>query len=516
MPAYTPDLSALPISLDAYLQFGEYPTEGHLFTFDLDYDGTEEEIRFTADYENGTVTIFDGDRSVEIPYVGRLLSFMLIDLDPATPYANIIVCYEISWQNNMTVVLHPEGDQLADWGFSGTVYWENGALIRDEYSMLLGKRSGWCVCSGEELTPDSDWRTDDYIPTTDELEDELDYLIESGTVLHAVCDLPCRIDGAEAVLDADTCMYVLRFSDTLNQVEVETTEGVVAILTFTGDAWTSLDIDGVPQEECFDNMPKTEQDPTGLPLVFNAYQEVGVNVSEAEMFRYDIDGDGEEEIISFRLDENQNKTIILVDEQEIPFDCSVLSQVILIDLDPQTPWINMLVEVDWGSDDYITTEMHFENGKPVKGTATEAVSVNRDGRIVVYYRTDFLGTKSCWCTCSGEALTPDSDWLDCHYPTEQEIAEELDELAEFCEVQYTKREVPCTINGRNAKLAKGIYIYPVRYNLREKLAEVRTLDGKTAIIAYTDASENDDDDVWGYLIDGISQDEYFDYILYAD
>lgn len=250
----------------------------------------------------------------------------------------------------------------------------------------------------------------------------------------------------------------------------------------------------------------------GLPIVYNVYEEVGGNVSEAEMFRYDIDFDGKEEVVSFRIDIENDDTIIRIDEKEVLFDfSSQLIEVILIDLDPETPWVNLLVEIDFASDDYVTTEMHLENGEPVKGVQTEGVSVDENGGIVGYFRTDFLGTRSCRCTCSGEALTPDTVWLDCWYPSEQEIAEEFDELVEYYDLQITKREVPCTINGKTAKIAKNSYVYLKRINFRDGLAEICTVDGITAIVSYYEEEGG-----WGYQIDGLSQDEYFDNILYAD
>ncbi len=256
VPAIVPDLSGLPVVKNVYTAFGLYPTQGDLFTFDLDYDGTPEEIRFTADYENGTATIHDGDRSIEIPYVGQLLEFTLIDLDPETPYANIMVSVEISYQNNMTVILHPEGGKLVEYTFFGNAYAENGDVIIDENSMLLGFRSGWCTAHGETLTPDSLWRKDDQIPTEDEIEDDLKGLAGLGILLKLKRDLPCVIDGKDSVIKKDNYLYVLRFSDALKQVEVKTIDGVTAIISFTGEAWLSYDIDEIPQEEYFVLLPE--------------------------------------------------------------------------------------------------------------------------------------------------------------------------------------------------------------------------------------------------------------------
>ncbi|MBR0445316.1 MAG: hypothetical protein IJK14_08125 [Clostridia bacterium] len=251
------------------------------------------------------------------------------------------------------------------------------------------------------------------------------------------------------------------------------------------------------------------RDDSGLPIVYNVYDEVGFSVSEAEMFRYDIDGDGREEVISFRLDEDQYSTTILIDDQSLLFDeSSMLRQVILIDLDPATPWINLLVEIDYASDDYFTTEVHMVNGKPVKGAQVGAVYVSGKTQLM-YERTDFLGTRSGSCGFHGEQLTPDSDWYDCDVPTDEELRSERSELIEYGRLYHTVGEIPCTINGKSAKIAKNSYLYMTRFMPSGKLAEVRTVDGVTAVISYTESD-------WVYRIGGVPQDDLFDNLFYAD
>ena len=257
----------------------------------------------------------------------------------------------------------------------------------------------------------------------------------------------------------------------------------------------------------------TPEPAADLPKIFDLYEDVGLDVSEAEMFRYDIDFDGKEEVISFRLDTEEDTTTILIDDQEVLFDTSsMLSQVVLIDLDPNTPYVNLLVEIDWGSDDYITTEVHMKDGKPVKGVETNGIRIDEDGRVIVYERCEFLGTRFFGCVAQGESLTAEfEDWYDCVIPTEEEIRDEFDMLVEFGDLLHTTREVPCTINGKNAKLAKNTYIYVLRINPGKQIAEVSTLDGKVAVLAYTI-----DEDYWPYRINGVPQDDCFDNILHAD
>ena len=252
-------------------------------------------------------------------------------------------------------------------------------------------------------------------------------------------------------------------------------------------------------------------DTSDLPIVYNVYEEVGFNVSEAEMFRYDMDGDGKEEVISFRTDEDAYSTTILIGDQSLLFDeSSMLRQVILIDLDPATPWVNLLVEIDYASDDYFTTEVHLVNGVPVKGAVVGAVYVFGKTQLM-YERTDFLGTKSGSCGFHGEKLTPDSDWYDCEVPSAEELANERNDLIEYGRLCHAVKEIPCTINGKNAKIAKDSYIYMTRFMPSGQLAEVRTLDDVTVVISYAEDHED-----WVYRIGGIPQDELFDNLFYAD
>ena len=290
--------------------------------------------------------------------------------------------------------------------------------------------------------------------------------------------------------------------------EAPTPESTIDVPTAEPNAPETVEPEGQPTEA-----PTPGYDTAGLPMVYNLYEEVGWSVSEAEMFRYDVDFDGREEVISFRLDEDADTTTILIDDQEILFDIScLLYEAILVDLDPATPYVNLLVVIDWGSDDYVTTEVHLENGKAVKGVETGEVRIDEAGQVIVYQRCEFLGTRFLGGVAHGDSLTAEFDgWFDCYHPSEEEIREEFDLLVEFGDLLHTVTDIPCTINGRNAKIAKDSYLYVLRINPAEKIAEVCTLDGKVALIAYT-IGEDD----WPYMINGVAQDDCFDNMLHAD
>lgn len=261
--------------------------------------------------------------------------------------------------------------------------------------------------------------------------------------------------------------------------------------------------------------PTPEPDPTpyapdlsALPIQYI----VDWQQKEATMFTFDIDYDGVAETISYRLDDDIDVTYLFVDEEKIVFSrSSDLNRVILTDLDPETPWVNLLVVIDWGSDDYFTTEVHPENGALQTGVEREFVALSNDGRLISYERTDLLGTKDGVRYVHGEKLEPDSEWLEVWVPSEEELKTHRKDLIEGGTLLHTKRAVNCRIDGRPDTIKKGSYVYMTRYHESGMLVEVKTEDGRTALIAVDCDPEGS-----RYLIGGRSQDKVFDNIFYAD
>lgn len=249
-----------------------------------------------------------------------------------------------------------------------------------------------------------------------------------------------------------------------------------------------------------------------LPITYEVKDEVGWDVSEALMFEYDIDFDGFEEEISFRMDDEDGTTTIQIDSEKIELDGSNLVRAILIDLDPETPYVNLLTCIDGASDDFQTTELHYTGGKIVKGVMVESPCSwdDEENKLYFYESTDILGTKSGQRTYSGEDLKPDTDWLVVSYRiTEDDLRNDRDLLIEMGDLLHCTRDVPCEINGKPAKIAKGKYIYMVGFNDKNDTAEVCTEDGTTAIIHFTYKD-------WTYFIDGKKVEKYFDNLTYAD
>ena len=252
-----------------------------------------------------------------------------------------------------------------------------------------------------------------------------------------------------------------------------------------------------------------------LPVIYRMYEMNPKGKKEAEMFTYDLNGDGKAEKISFKLDNKKNQTTITAGKIKITLkDGAEMTKAMLIDLDPSTPYTDLIITIDMGSDDYITIPLHIEKGKFVRGETLSSITVGvgSDGVLYRYEDTDLLGTQSGWRSCHGEQFTPDDEWLDCHVWTEEEIQEEIKEIGDYSYLLLLKRELPCTINGEPAILPVGTMLYMTRFHESRRFAEVRTTDGVTAVVEFTM-----EEDSWPYLIDGISQDDYFEYaLLYAD
>ncbi len=274
---------------------------------------------------------------------------------------------------------------------------------------------------------------------------------------------------------------------------------------------TPQQIYGAPQSF----KPTQKLDQSDLPVVYNMYKMNPKGKKEAQMFTFDLNGDGKTEKISFKLDHKKNRTTITAGKIKITLkDGAEMVSAMLIDLDPTTPYTDLVVTIDAGSDDYIVIPLHIEGGKFVRGEALEGVSIHvgSDGVLYRSEGTDLLGTQTGSRSCHGESFTPDDVWLDVSLPTDEDLKNYQEHLGDFGWFLQLKRELPCTIDGEPSVLPVGTILYMTRFHESRTIAEVRTLDGVTAMITFTM-----DEDDWPYRIDGISQDDYFQYeLLYAD
>lgn len=267
-------------------------------------------------------------------------------------------------------------------------------------------------------------------------------------------------------------------------------------------------------EEPPSHSPEPEQ-PAGpeLPLVFNLYDAYGFSAVEGTMFEYDFDRDGTPEPITFSLDPEADTTTIAAGEQSVTLGVSsMLDSAILLDLDPESPRLNLLVVIDEASDDYVTTELHLENGALTAGPVTYGRAAWADGKLKVCEPFDLLGTMIGERVYGGDSMEPESDWIALTDAlTEEELNESFDDLKEFGTLLHTAHRLPCETDGAQAWIAEDSYVYCRRARVDRTEAELVTLDGVVAVIRPVYDSETET-----YRIDGVNVEDYFDNLFYAD
>ena len=259
--AGTPPTEEAPPALRSLLryEFGDL-SEGQMFSFDLDQDGVEETFSFALRPDDEWATAISMDDSTVVVAAGdEPVSAEILDLDPASPFYNLLLKLDYGSDSYVTVELHPEDGELVQ----GPMIWgsyslHDDALSFSECSYLLGTFFGKRTYRGDNLTPDSVW-LEVTAPTEEELQTDLAGLMDVGTVIHCVKPVPCVIDGQAATIPEDTCMYVIRFmeSDVDLVAEVRTLDGIVAQLLFYDDEDEPHDPDRIctmETDEYFDNL----------------------------------------------------------------------------------------------------------------------------------------------------------------------------------------------------------------------------------------------------------------------
>lgn len=269
----------------------------------------------------------------------------------------------------------------------------------------------------------------------------------------------------------------------------------------------------------------TEQptpEPGAIPSVFRFWEYDEQNgYSEAPekgvLFTCDFDGNGTEDEIAY--ERHGQYLAISVGKKSVELSYGAgLEQAILMDLDPASERLNLLVVYNTGSEDYETAELHMENGKFVRGPVIYAYCTCDGGTVHgSVTQTDILGTRDGARNYHGEDLTPDSEWFDCDViPDEIQSASDREHLIEWGKLLHLVRDLPCTINGEDAVIPAGTYVYMTRWHESRTLAEIRTEDGTLTALVTVEGADPDDPEQYGYLIGGELQDTYFDNIFYAD
>ena len=225
-----------------------------------------------------------------------------------------------------------------------------------------------------------------------------------------------------------------------------------------------------------------------LPLLYSIFDEDNWSTSEATMFRFDVDFDGEEEEISYRCSEDEDCTVLTIGSESFRLTGSNPDRAILIDLDPRTPYVNLLISIGRASGEFITTELHCTGGQIVKGTEIESYwTWDAEKEALVFYETtDLLGTLVGMRTRSGEDLKPNEAWLEVSSRiSDDQLAQSRDELIQSGLLLHLKQDLPCEIDGQSAILNADTCIYAIRFNSAQDTAEIRTEDGTAAFLHFT-------------------------------
>ena len=261
---------------------------------------------------------------------------------------------------------------------------------------------------------------------------------------------------------------------------------------------------------------RPQQQSSAIPSTFRFWEydeESGYREAPANgvLFVCDFDGDGTEEEITYRLSDSHLEITVGDRSKDMNIGAGV-EQVILIDLDPDVAGMNLLVVANYGSEDYETAELHMQNGKLKAGPVICAYCEwNGTALYGGSTQTDILGTRQGGRIYRGSDLKPDSEWFDCErIPTESERTNDREMLLENGILLHVRRDLPCTIDGQDAVIEPGTYLYVTRWHESATRVEVQTEDGRTAQIAVKWQDEV------GFTIAGLHQNEYFDSVFYAD
>ena len=293
------------------------------------------------------------------------------------------------------------------------------------------------------------------------------------------------------------------------------TAGCISAATPTAAATTAA-IDSPAPAMAAATGPQPEAAPEELPsLLFYRFEDGWPEGSV--LFRFDLDQDGAEEEFSLALrpDDEWATAVSMGDSRVILAmgDEPIWAEV--VDLDSASPFYNLLMVFDYGSDSYVTVELHPENGELVQGLTVYGGYRRVAGGLRFEERSDLLGTNFGHRTYRGDDLIPDSVWLDMNVPTEEELKRDLEGLIDVGTVIHCISPVPCVIDGKKTTLPAETYLYCQRFMDPDLdlVMEVCTLDGTVAqLFFYDDEDEPHEPD----RIFTLDMEEYFDNLFYGD
>ena len=368
------------------------------------------------------------------------------------------------------------------------------------------------------------WETDIYDYPSLYLE-----LFDDGTarILHLFGDYDIQAHYAWSMTSRN--IVLLTFSDqTVVQTAELNTDTNEMILTLADDSTVKT----IRAEDVVLPLHATDtgssRNPITLPAVCPAYA-LGTSKKETVegiLFRYDLDGDGTEETISFRQSPEDGNTpvIVSIDETEYPLaelDArDKVRQAILLRPDSASEDLALVLTTDDNYADWNRTAILLLHGREVqkiKAETNDAYAYLQDGTLRITARCWLIGTYYGSRVYAGAELEPVSEWYETGV-LDRVKDQTREEQIEFNNLFKVVRELPCTIDGKPAVIEPGTWVYLLRWKDTDDFAELETEDGRIITVAFTPEYDQYLDGttyVSKYLIDGIDAEDYFDNLCMA-
>lgn len=257
--------------------------------------------------------------------------------------------------------------------------------------------------------------------------------------------------------------------------------------------------------------------------------ETSANWRDMPFCMFDLDGDGEKELIELYWDETSRSMQIKVikpqtkvkevqlpvmphvftsDEQAILYtveDVTDPGNLILIDLDSNDGRVNLLVSATRADGTERTYELHVEGDAIVCGHTVEGYCFLNDSEqqeLMLATPTDLLGAKFGYREVRGEALEPVDEWLQARALIERIMFVKREENIGDGTLLHLVRALPCEIDGKPATLEPGVYLHLREWHESMDRIVFMTEDDRW-ITVYLDGTAP-------YTVGGIPLADYFD------
>lgn len=266
----------LPYQQQAYIGAGEGYIS-YLDLVDLTGDGEPERVSFNGYTPHDWVEMKEGESTLTAQ-LGRevfklneklvLGSIIYIDLDPTNEWVNVLFSTETQDGKRKTYELHLEKEEPA-MGQRMNSFKLVCGQVTDGYCFLadspqeeltlgvptdlFGAKYGYREVKGEALEPVDEWLQASALIERIMFGKREDN-IKDGMLLHLVRALPCEIDGKPATLEPDICLYLSRYHESLDRIELETEDGRTVLVRLSDTV--PYAVNGVPLVDYFDNAPQ--------------------------------------------------------------------------------------------------------------------------------------------------------------------------------------------------------------------------------------------------------------------